>query len=315
MSRTRATASATEVGRRLRLRNASTAPLGTPPKMRATVTNSRPIPLGSRPGSGGLRSLVRKPRLPRGGANVAWSIAAVGASDSHTVAAFPVGQARTYVHIKGAAQRPDPADIASAMARGETMVSYGLVAQLTLAGHNALVRVYGPSWNRAEKLLIYSNGQVAATRVLRDTGRGGLKWSGTVHLPKIKQDAWIVAVVVGPGVQEPFWEVLRPYQPSTPVWQPMTLGVSQAAQLDGDGDGRFECARAIAEGLTGPGAEEPDLVRSLNRHDQAVAAQAAFLLAKRDRLPSFLLRSGQVLHPDIRASMSEVLRQWQAAFR
>jgi hypothetical protein len=64
----------------------------------------------------------------------------------------------------------------------------------------------------------------------------------------------------------------------------MTLGVSQAVPFDGDRDGRFESARAIAERLlAAAGGVERALAASLNEHDAAVAAQARFLLDRSRR--------------------------------
>jgi hypothetical protein len=170
-------------------------------------------------------------------------VAGMGTSDSHDVARIQVGQARTYVRAGGADGPPGADDVVSAIVRGETVVSYGLVASLEMnEADQPFVRVHGPQWVRVREIQLYANGEVVATRQLTDSGRGGLKAT------------------------------------------PMTLGVSQAVPFDGDADGRFESARAIAERLGASArGDARALERSLSSYDAAVAAQARFLIDKRAR--------------------------------
>ena len=212
-------------------------------------------------------------------------VAGMGTSDSHDVARIQVGQARTYVRAGGADGPPAADDVVSAIVRGETVVSYGLVASLEMnEADQPFVRVHGPQWVRVREIQLYANGEVVATRQLTDSGRGGLKWSGTLPIPSKGHDVWLAAVAIGEDVQLPFWSVAAPYQPSLPVATPMTLGVSQAVPLDGDADGRFESARAIAERLVAEAAGDAQaLERSLSSYDAAVAAQARFSTDKRVR--------------------------------
>jgi hypothetical protein len=66
-------------------------------------------------------------------------LAPVGASDSHDVGRFLVGQARTYVRARDdAPDRVDVAESVEAFRAGAVMASFGLLAELTVAG------TYGP---------------------------------------------------------------------------------------------------------------------------------------------------------------------------
>ncbi len=124
-------------------------------------------------------------------------IAAVGSSDTHTVSIVHLGQARTYVRT---GEGPLTArKVADAFARGETAVSYGLATFLELGGNGLRARVYGPSWNRAKRLMVFANGEVIADFPIEASPEGGLQWEGEIAPPALKQDAWLAVVAVGDG--------------------------------------------------------------------------------------------------------------------
>jgi len=242
-------------------------------------------------------------------------IAAVGSSDSHTVATSLAGQARTYVHTGDGP--PTATAVASAFARGETAVSYGLAAFLDQRGDRLFARVYGPSWNRARRLLVYANAERVAELSIDGPAQGGLQWQGEICPPELRpvlrQDAWLVVIATGSDQPPPYWQISRPYQPVTPDWSPMTLGISPAVRWDGNHDGRFETPRQQAEAILARAAESAGLAAALAQHDGAVAAQAGFLLARQGRLAAFLTAEAKHLPLAIRTALEIVGAQYAAA--
>lgn len=104
----------------------------------------------------------------------------------------------------------------------------------------------------------------------------------TWKLPKPAHDVHLVAIATGPGVREPFWEVPRPYQPSSKSLTPRVIGATNPIWVDADGDGRFESAFAIAQELFGRFEGDPDRMRAvLDSHDAAVRTQVQSLSAER----------------------------------
>lgn len=143
--------------------------------------------------------------------------AAIGSSDSHTVATFAAGQARTYV--KGP-------DAAAAIRRGDTAVSYGLATFLDrTADGRVFASVYGPSWSRARKLRVYADAALLEERSITPQRKAGLQWRGPMAVPPGTK--FLVVVAIG-NDNPPFWPISRPYQPVSPDWAPMTLGISPA---------------------------------------------------------------------------------------
>jgi hypothetical protein len=117
-------------------------------------------------------------------------------------------------------------------------------------------------------------------------------------------------VALGPGITKPFWPTAKPYQPTSPDWEPHVLGVSGAIWLDGDGDGRKTAAREYAERLVADSRGDPArLVDSLARFDATTAAHAAHLLRQ----------SGKSLESDgisrSLANASPAVRKGFAAYR
>ncbi|MFT4548371.1 MAG: hypothetical protein ACI9MB_002323, partial [Verrucomicrobiales bacterium] len=156
-------------------------------------------------------------------------IAGVGSSDSHTVNYVIAGQARTYVPCPDG--DPSKLDVAAAVegfVAGETHVSFGLLVQLELNGGIANARVLGPSWTQAEKLTLYANGVAVETLEIAeaDATRPGLKFEHTWPLANFSGKTFLVAVAEGPGITEPFWPMMPPYQASSPEFKPFVMGIS-----------------------------------------------------------------------------------------
>ena len=229
--------------------------------------------------------------------NAGRAISPVGASDSHDVNRFIVGQGRTY--LKGADD--DPGDIpveqaVGSLAAGRVWVSYGLLVDLEVAGRfgpgevvpalgdevECRLRVLGPGWARAHTVQLHGNGELLREQKLpsddfRPPGRPGVIWEETWKLPRPRHDLHLVAVALGPGVAAPFWKTARPYQPTGPRFEPCTLGLSGAVWLDVDGDGRGTPAVELAgQAFRTAGGDLARLVKNLEGSDAAVAAQGAW---------------------------------------
>jgi hypothetical protein len=224
------------------------------------------------------------------------SVAPVGASDSHDVNRYIVGQARTYVRCDD--RRPGAIDVREAVrsfTEGRVLVSCGLLADIAVNGKygpgdlapgegawKVTVRVLGPAWVTADKVELYANGLKIREAAIRDDRRPGVKWSGEWDLPRSRHDVHLVAVATGPGVTDLFWPIAKPYQPASPVVARRVIGVTGAVWLDGDGDGRRTSARSHAERLLREADSDwSRLVPSLREYDEAVAVQAAALLQTR----------------------------------
>lgn len=225
----------------------------------------------------------------------------VGSSDSHDVGRHFVGQGRTYVRCDD--RDPGQIDIAAAMdsfVSGRVMVSYGLLAELTVAGQfnsgqfatgegaaadqvRVDVRVLAPHWCRASHVQLWANGQVIREVAIPEAPETGLptgvKWAGSWMIPKPPHDVHLIAIATGPGIEGYYWRTAKPYQPVSPDWQAVTLGCSGAVWWDADGDGRRSCARDYAARvLARTGEDFSKLIAELAAYDEAVAAQAAHLL-------------------------------------
>jgi hypothetical protein len=175
----------------------------------------------------------------------------VGASDSHDGSRFIVGQARTYIRCPG--DQPGRIDVQEAVRNfraGRVLVSCGLLVEITVndrygpgdlvpaAGEvKVLVRVRGPTWVTADKVELYANGHKVREAPITDGKQAGLKWSGEWRLPPYRHDAHLVALASGPGVEELYLPIAKPYQPTSPVVRRRVIGSTGAVWLDGDGDG------------------------------------------------------------------------------
>jgi hypothetical protein len=218
-------------------------------------------------------------------------VTAVGASDSHDVSRFIVGQGRTYIACGDAdPARIDVTEACRSLRAGRALVSLGLLARLTVNDRfgpgdlatgvgerlRVAVTVLGPSWVRADRVELFANGVK-----VREQDIAGL--SGVVEkarvvwtLPRPPHDVALVAVASGPGVTAPFWAIPRPYQPSTRTWVPRVLGITNPVRVDADGSGVWNSPRYYAQfAIEISGTEPGRLFRFLGAYDEAVATQAA----------------------------------------
>jgi hypothetical protein len=217
----------------------------------------------------------------------------VGASDSHDVSRYIVGQARTYIRCHD--DRPGEIDVAEAITSfltGRVLVSCGLLVDITVNdkhGPGDLVpvgdatrvrlRVLGPSWATAQKVALYANGVAIREEEIGHGTRGGIKWSGQWTLPPMSHDVHLVAIASGPGISAPYWPIAKPYQPTSPIVVRRVLGSTGAVWLDVDGDGQRTSALAYAQRLMTKYSNRPiDVVAALAPYDEAIAVQAAALL-------------------------------------
>lgn len=229
--------------------------------------------------------------------NYGYKIAAAGASDSHDVNRFILGQGRTYVPADDRnPARIDVDEATRSFREGRTSASLGLLPIILvnerfspgdLARPNGEfvsvdVKVLGPSWIDADHVALFANGTKIREQSIQ---RGGPSVSASAvkvathwQIPRPAHDIFLVAIASGPGVTAPFWPIPKPYQPTTSTWEPRVIGSTGAVWIDADGDGEFTSARRYAQrlvekhGIT-PGA----LIPALEPFDAAVAAQAAAL--------------------------------------
>jgi hypothetical protein len=229
--------------------------------------------------------------------NRGYQITPIGSSDSHDVARHFVGQGRTYIRTDDR----DPAgidvdDAVNSLIQGRVMVSYGLLAQLEVDGKytsgelakttgeeiGIRLRVLGPHWVKADKLRLYANGEVIREMDIpaeraRDLPEG-VKWQEEWTLPRPEHDVHLVAIATGPGVAESYWKTAKPYQPTSPDWEPRLIGCSGAVWLDADGDGRKSSAYDYAlQAFASSEGDLSKLVGLLSKFDAATSAQAAHL--------------------------------------
>lgn len=229
--------------------------------------------------------------------NRGYLVTPVGSSDSHDVARYIVGQGRTYIRCDD--RNSGALDVDSAVTNflaGRVMVSYGLLAELTMSGKyhsgdlaapigkeiHVSARVLGPHWVKASRILLFANGQLLREEKIAPVSEGelpvGVKWHGEWTLPRPAHDVHLVAIALGPGITGAYWPTAKPYQPTSPDWTPYVLGSSGAIWVDADGDGRRSSARDYAERLFAASKGDfAKLLTALATFDAAVAAQAAHL--------------------------------------
>jgi hypothetical protein len=220
-------------------------------------------------------------------------ITPIGASDSHDVSRFIVGQGRTYV--RAADTRPGQIDVAEAVdgiRRGRVVVSLGLFAQIRIgsAGPGDLVNaadtphleahVSGATWTRCDRVALFVNGREMAQHVVAPASQQRAE-KAVVHwpLPRRRHDYFVVVIASGPGVTDASWAIARPYQPTSPAWRPVVFGLTAPIYVDVDGDGVFTSARDYAQRLVDMHAALTDLLAALAGYDAIVSSHAAELLA------------------------------------
>jgi hypothetical protein len=232
------------------------------------------------------------------------NITPVGCSDSHDVSRHFVGQGRTYIRCDD--RDPGNIDVEQAVnsfVQGRVMVSFGLLTNLRVndrygSGELARVggdtvkvnvRVQGPHWTTASRVQLFANGIVIreATMPANDDSAPAkrLDWKTEWIIPRPSHDVHLVAIATGPGITGPHWKTALPYQPTSPDWEPTSLGCSGAVWLDVDGDGRRSSARDYAEFAVGSsGGKIEAIVEKLKTYDEATASQAAFVFHRQTGL-------------------------------
>lgn len=174
-----------------------------------------------------------------------YKIAGIGASDSHDVSRFLIGQSRTYIKSNDSnVGKITTTKVIDDLVAGKTMVSFGLLTEIKVndkgeAGDTMMIRgrarvkvkVSGPSWARAEKLTIYVNGLPYKVISINNSGKKGIKWEGEVKLPSIKGNSFIVAIAEGPDDHLVYWPISKPYQPTSSHWNGSLLGISGVVWL------------------------------------------------------------------------------------
>lgn len=225
--------------------------------------------------------------------NHGYFITPVGASDSHDVSRYMVGQARTYIRCND--DDVGQLDVQQAIRNfvaGNVMVSFGLLAEIEVNDAygpgelapasdaiNISVKVLGPAWTKAAKVRLYANGKQIREEDIENPEIGGTKWDGTWQLTTPAHDIFLVAVAEGPGEDKPYWPIAKPYQPASPEWIPRIFGISGAVWIDGDRNGKRNSALDYARALVAQAKGDPHaLIQSLAAYDEAVAVQAAALL-------------------------------------
>lgn len=250
-------------------------------------------------------------------------ITGVGSSDTHDVSRFILGQARTYVECPDT--HPDKINITKACESFRNMrayISMGLLVHMQVDGRyrsgdvatglnkemKIHTRVLGPSWVRADRLELFTNGHRILTRDLPPTSKIE-KANLTFTLPRPLHDAHLIAIATGPGITEPFWESPRPYVPTTPNHTPRVQGATNPIFIDGNGDGKYNAPRAQARQLLAKHARDLiALFNALAQYDQSVSAQAAALLHQADHdLNTSTLRRHWTRTPSTKAGFTAYL--------
>jgi hypothetical protein len=183
---------------------------------------------------------------------------------------------------------------------------------------NVHVRVLGPEWTRATRVMLFANGVEVKAQAIEPAAAGaaepsGVKWETTWSLPRPKHDVWLVAVATGPGVQKPYWPTAKPYQPASPGWRSYVLGVTGAVRVDADGSGTFDSSVDYASRIsTGSDGDVEKVIESLKDYDLVTAEQAASLLRARDP-QHFAAKTAASLAgaaPQVREGFETFLREW-----
>ena len=82
-------------------------------------------------------------------------------------------------------------------------------------------------------------------------------------------------------MKQPFWEIPRPYQPTSKTFDSRVIGSTNPIWIDGDGDGQFLCAHAIARSLVQRfGKDTAKLKDTAKGYDAAVGVQLESMLSE-----------------------------------
>src|SRR5688572_9840680 len=138
--------------------------------------------------------------------NYGYKIVGVGASDTHDVSRFILGQGRTYIVCDD--KDPGGINVAEAMAnlrKGKALISLGLITRLKVQDRfdvgdlatgigpqmNVKAEVWGPSWATADRIELFANGKVIAQTAIEPNARAQ-KHSISWTLPRPKTDAHLI---------------------------------------------------------------------------------------------------------------------------
>ncbi len=209
-----------------------------------------------------------------------YKLGAVASSDSHTVGE-PVGQGRSYVPSK--TDDPSAIDVDAAcdgFKRGANSIAVGIFADVHVNGGSTMgdlvsaahaktiavkLRVASAAWIRPRRALFFIDGaQVFETMVMTQVGK---PTDVTIEVapPIPAHDAWLVCVVLGDGVDGPWW---RPAAKDT-------IGATNPVFLDVDGDGKYTAPRATGIALAESAKGDVErLCAAIVGVDNAVAIQA-----------------------------------------
>lgn len=250
-----------------------------------------------------------------------------GSSDSHDVSRFILGQARTYVRVQHDSADINTDEVIKNFAKGKVVVSFGLFTDImvdSLYGPGDLVpssgdlqvslKVWGPAWAKARRIILYANGQKIREMKINESKKAGEKWSGKWILPKPYHDLYLVAVAEGPDPQVPFWPVARPFQHSTPKFNPVILGVTGAVRIDADNDGQYTSAYKYASALWHTvNNNVNEYIRKLAAYDRSVAIQAAAVLVESNVDVSGSEISKQVARASlqVRKGFQQFISEWK----
>jgi len=219
-------------------------------------------------------------------------ITGVGASDSHTVD-DPVGQGRTYIR----SSTDDPArldvdELCRNFLAGDTSVSYGIFAEVTVNARQdpgdlvrpvngkvqVNLRVAAADWVKPRRALVYLNGLRVAEKQLEPKPGKPFEQRLELSVPVPKHDAYLVCAVFGDGITEPFWKTLGRF----------TAAVTNPLYLDSDGDGKYESPRETARQiLASADSTLPAVWETVEKSDDALAGQMLGLLYL-ERDPEFV---------------------------
>jgi hypothetical protein len=253
----------------------------------------------------------------------------IGASDSHDVSRYIVGQARTYIRCRdGQPSEIDVAEALQSLLAGRVLVSCGLLVEMTVNGKHGpgdlvpasgpvrvRLRILGPSWTTAQRVTLYANGGAVREEEIHDGARGGVKWSSEWELPHFGHDVHLVAIATGPGVESLHWPIAKPYQPTSPVVERRVIGSTGAVWLDADGDGRRTPARVYAQELIAKHSKSTTKVAAaLAPYDEAVTVQAAALLnaGGADLNDSHFRAAAERAGPHVERGIRAFLEAWRA---
>ena len=112
-----------------------------------------------------------------------------------------------------------------------------MLADLTLGGKILKATISGPDWVTAESITLFADGaEVETVEISKPVGsQAGIKATTLWSLQDLnhKPGSFYVAVARGLGITEPWWMMMPPYQPDSPVYEPYVFAVSAAVFPEG----------------------------------------------------------------------------------